>query len=265
MEVALIHLNLHKNGSDGQPDFIGTVVVKTNIKTANQCKPGRADLLALSETKFKVQFPHRKFPLDFKTTDGPLVQWMQAIKNPKAEIREGVKKNVALFGIYVLADTIVISKDPDGKQIESVAAVGDSVYIRCNDSKTVELPEPVVLLEAANHYFLHQFCIFTDNEFRAIIKNNYGTPWTTANEALDSVKNSIEGTKRKATRKPPIKADDILKCTRKNSRITTGPLVHYGTKLPSGLIKFLRTQSEKTHIPVARILIDCILSKYGDQ
>ena len=221
MKVALIHLNLRKKQADGQPDFINTVVVMTNIKTANQRKPARDDLIALSETKFRIQFPHRPFPINLKTIDGPLAQWMKAIKAPKKQEKEGVKKNVSLFGVYVLVDAITISKDPDGKQINSIAAVGDSVYVRCDNASDVQLPKPIVILETANHYLLHQCCILTDCEFKNITKNNYGTPWCTTNKVLNSVKTDIEGADNKILNKPPIKADDILKRSDHTNLITS--------------------------------------------
>lgn len=263
MKVALIRLNLQKKEPDGKLAFRAAVVMQTNIKTAIQYKPDSDDLLALSENKFRIQFPHRKFPIDLKTTDGQLVQWIKAIKAPKEPTKEGVKKNVSLFGVYVLVDAITISRDPDGKQINSIAAIGDSVYVRCDNASDVQLPKPVILLEAANHYILHQYCILPDNEFKTIAKNNYGTPWTTANNVLSSVKATIEQTNQNSLKKPPIKSDDILKRADRANSITSGPAKHYGTILPTGAIKFLKKESAKRHIPVTRILIDCILAKYG--
>lgn len=262
MKVALIRLNLQKKCNDWKPDFSATVIIKTTSTEANKYKPDRKDLLALSESQFKKRFPKRDFPKNLITFDTVLLQWMNTITQSKLNTKIRAKKNNSLMGAYILAETITIAKDSTGLQIESVAAIGDSVYIKCDNADRDILPPPTVLLAAANHYFLHQYCLFTETEFKSLVKNNYGLQWVTTNKGLNSIKEKLDKGDDKPLLEPPVKASDVLKPT-KNTTLTDSQLVSFSTKLPQKVIELIKDVSNTEHISMARVITNCIISKYG--
>ena len=268
MEVALIRIDPNKNSDDGRPKIIASTVVDTNLKTAEYYRPKKWGILALTRTKFQKRFPGRSFPSGTDTTDKYLLKWAQQIDPVRYKDTEKYeyKDNSPS---YILTNTIVLSSDIECSKIKEILAVGDCVYVKCKRRKSVELPRPTLLLIAANHYIFQRYYLLTEIQFAKANKSGAYVPKTTSNLELSKLKTSIEQcgsfTAEDSFQKPkPIDVKEMI-CHTETESIETGKIVNFCTRFHTGVIKFLKDKSNEEHKPINRILIDCILSKYGNQ
>lgn len=86
MEVALIRIDPNKKDDDGRPIIVASAVVDTSLKVANQTKPDRDDLLALSRAKFFRTFPGHRFPTSILCRDDVLNEWKCNIYSIKTNV-----------------------------------------------------------------------------------------------------------------------------------------------------------------------------------
>lgn len=263
MEVALIRIDPNKKDDDGRPKIVASTVVDTNLKTAEYYHPCKRGLLALTRVKFQKRFPGRSFPTETETTDKYLLKWAQQIDpgrykdTEKYEYKDNTQS-------YILANTIVLSNDNQCSKFKEVLAVGDCVYVKCKRRKSIELPKPTLLLVAVNHYIFQRYCLLTEIQFAKANKGGAYVPNTTSNLELLKLKTSIEQGEtfiaEDSFRKPePIVSKEAI------GNNGLGKIVNFGTKLPSNIIQLIKDASEKQNVPMTHILIDCILSKYGNQ
>lgn len=270
MEVALIRIDPNKNSDDGRPKIVASTVVDTNLKTANQTKLGRDDLLALTRTKFFRTFPGRRFPTSTKTTDGNILQWTQRIQQEeqrehrvKAAINQAVSTKAK-----ILVNAIVLATDPDCKRDTTFIAIGQYVYVKCTSGK-YELPTPVLLMESAGHYFFQKFCIITKTEFEKFFSGVRFIPCSTADTMMKAIKKKIENGESAQVYSQTHTAQpiDINAVVGSNPKDITarGNLVPLSTSIPADVADLLREISKQSNTPINHIITDCILSKYGNQ
>ena len=266
MEVVLIRIGKEKD-RDGNPIILAAIVVETNWKTANEYKPDEWGLLALTKNKFQKRFPHRAFPAATKTSDSILAQWAYNIDYKNKQTKYENNTDPKFFGVFVLADTIFLASDPDGHRVKKIVAIGDCVYVKCRDNKSNKLPAPILLLESSKHYLLQGYKVLMQSEFLELNQDDSNIPWTTDNAMLSTIKTKLECGENTTQYRPlnvtqPVEAESIMKRVEPQT-IETGPLTPWSFRFPSGILNFLKEKSEEEHRPMNRILIDCILSKYG--
>lgn len=270
MEVALIRIDPNKKGDDGRPKIVASTVVDTNLKTANQAKPDRDDLLALTRTKFFRTFPGRRFPTSTKTTDADILLWAQnALKEEQRERRvKAAISQAVTTKAKILVNAIVLATDPDCRRDMTFIAIGQYVYVKCVNGKN-DLPTPVLLMESAGHYFFQKFCIITKTEFEKFFGGVRFIPCSIADPMMKAIKKKIEngGSAQiysQTHTAQPIDIDAVVGVNPKN--ITArGNLVPLSTSIPADVADLLREISKRGNIPISHIITDCILSKYGNQ
>ena len=270
MEVALIRIDPDKKDDDGRPKIIASVVVDTSLKKSKQTKPNCDALLALSRAKFRREFAGYSFPRSSYTDDSVLKQWAELIDPDlyTKKVNFSALTHTEREQLKVLVNTIVLSSSADGTKQKQIIATGDYVCVKCNGGR-YKLPGPKLILTAANHYILQEFCLMTQTKFKMIYGSSIYIPKTTKDKTLSEIKTAIENDDcpenvDTSLDNEPIIAENIIGSDDGNI-MARGKLVPFNTRLPVAVVNILKTVSEKKNKPMSRILIDCILSKYGDQ
>lgn len=265
MEVALIRIDPNKNGDDGRPKIVASTVVDTNLKTADQAKPDRDDLLALTRTKFRRQFPGKQFPFISEVVDDVLKQWLYKLDPHYGTVQTKFSKlnKYQKSRTKVLVNAVALTDNLDSESKKDIIVIGDYVAVNCDDT-TDALPKPDVMFSALNHFFLQGYFVLSQSQFKKLLGKSVYIPTTTKNSALASVKLNIEyqresreiGSDKK--RCEHSQTFDVPKKATQNDKLT--PCCF---RLPTNIMSLLKDTSAKYHTSMTHILIDSIVSKYG--